>query len=484
MPPKKTTTTTTVTTRTQKKGRQAPNPESRNSQRKARRRNRGAPASYAVAEPRKTGKMKLTHVEKGSDIVYSFSVAGSGPTVATTTASFYVNPLTLLSGTRLQVFATLFQKYRFTKFELVWEPELSVTFSGRVFSYYLANPELEYTYTGTRLLQKLTQNPSYLGPCYKPGRYSIPPSAMQNAKGQKYVIDPENSDELIDCYAGRLFFGFDGPATPNTTYGTWRLNWAIELYDAISEPTLNASVVQFLSDDQPSQTHPWGTSVSSVVFGDPGLAYLTPGGATSILSFPEDGNYFVEIHYPSTTGGAGLTSSSTIQTTPGGIPGGAATNVLYESAQTGKRWTLNFTVVNTVPGGVAPYITCQDSAGTHPDSPALITVIRYQATVALTKGQKLRAAALGLEEEQAKAIRELEQKLANLQSQLTTQAARPQGYYPTPNWPVSAAQNITFTTTSNGNMPPTTTIGTFNLPDPVPVVVVDPPPQKGEIGQQ
>lgn len=424
--------------------------------------NRGPPVTYAKASKAKgvrTSGGKTSRCESGSDIINVVSIGGTAPTTATVLSSYLINPLTLLSGTRLRVLATLYQKYHFKKFKLVWEPELSTQFSGRVFAAVLANPELEFNYTGVNLLQKVTQLKdgnrllNLLQPMWKSGSLDIPARTLINSPGQKMVIDPDNSDELMDCYGGKLIIGVDGPMTINTTYGTWRLDWELEFFDPVSEPALNAGVAQYLTTADPGQSKPWGSSIASTVFGDPNLAVLTANGTSNVLTFNDDGYYNIDVFYPTNTGGAAMTSSSTI--TGGNGATVTSTTIHVENgaaADQGKHWLIKATVLNGTTPGSNGYISISDSAGTHPPQQAMMTIIKYLPTVSLTRGERLRQQVADDKSSLEKRIAQLEALLLSGEKINTTGVtARPLAGIPVMEY------SETMVTTNGGNSPPQVT---------------------------
>ncbi len=413
----------------------------------------GVPVSNARREKAKgmRGTLAKERVhERGDDIIYVVSTGATPPTIAQVLGAYYVNPLALLSGTRVAALSALYQKFRFTKFRLVWEPELATTFSGRVWAVYMANPNDELPGTGTRLLQELTNLPYKLltpamgGLELKDRQFSVAPSAMVNSPGQKYITDVENSSEFLDCYQGRLLFGCDGPLVANTTYGTWKLDWGVEFYDPIANPSLNAGVVQYLMTADAGQSKPFGSAPASVIFGDPAVASvgLNPTSTANAVTPGDEGSYNLIAYYPAPSGGAGLTSSSTIAAVGSGVTINNS-DVAYEYAQTGKRWAINFTCSSQNATGTQNYITVLDSAGTHPSTACVVTIIKYRPLVPLPKNEKARRQA-ALERD------EFRNKIALLEKRLSA---------PTPLGPVLEISEQS-TTESGGQAPPTTTTTT------------------------
>lgn len=436
------------------------------------------------------GKLAEAKVhEKGQDIIYVVQTGVTPPTTAQTLGQYFVNPLTLLSGTRIASLSTLYQKFRFTKFKLVYEPELSVTFSGRVWAAYFANPNDELAGTGTRMLQQLT-NLKYMKliPVATTGKvsersFSVPPAAMVNAPGQKYITDIENSTEYFDCYQGMLMFGCDGPLVASTTYGTWKLEWEVEFYDPIANPADNAAVVQYQMSADAGQTKPFGSS-GTPLFGNSSVCQITFASTQNNIIPGDEGNYSLIAFYPDPSGGAGLTSSSTIVAV--GDITIVSSDVAYEYAQTGKRWFINFVCTAQNPSSPS-YIALADAAGTHPSTPCVVTIIKYRPLVPMPKGVRQRAAAREREANLLARVAQAERVLALLPTPTVTlgQDGIVGAPYPTTRLAPRAGEPVleedsVATTTDGGNSPPktTTTHTVVSQILPIDTFVLDPAAQQ------
>ena len=189
---------------------------------------------------------------------------------------------------------------------------------------------------------------------------------------------------------------------------------------------------------------PFGSAPASVVFGDPAVASVgvNPGGTANAITPGDEGSYFLFAYYPAPSGGAGLTSSSTIAAVGSGVTVNNS-DVAYEYAQTGKRWAVNFTCTQQNASGAQNYITVLDSAGTHPSTPAVVTIIKFRPLVPLPKNEKARRQA-AIERD------EFRNKIALLGKRLSA---------PTPLGPVLEIAEQS-TTDFGGNSPPTTTTTT------------------------
>ena len=354
--------------------------------------------SYAKSMGKKIGHSTINTCISGNDIIYE---------VATTTAittpvimgSLNVSPSSLLGGSRISQFAPLFQRYRFKRFNLTYKPVVNVQYNGDVVLGYVADPTQELSGTGLALLQSDTQlSFKAVIPCWKNGGLSIRPSDMTTAPGMKFCCDPTEEADDVERYQGRLYFIADNLNSANTTYGRWFLDWEVEFYDPIITKANNGTVFYGGTTPDAALAKPFGSAINLVIAGDPSVFSLSANGTDNVLTFPDNGDYLIQFVYLVGTGGAALTSSSTIAISAGST----VTTAIVETCltATAKTWWIRISCADNA------QLTIHDTSGTHPTSDGRITVMRFGPGVvpgALTSKKAL-----------ARQLREFSEQLSKL----------------------------------------------------------------------
>ena len=317
----------------------------------------GFALSYAKNINGNVGKSNIQTHLTGKDIIYEVRTGATAPADSVITQVVQLNPQTVLEGTRLRQFAPLFQRYRFTKFTLRYLPVVNVEYIGSAIAAYMADPTQELSGSGLSLIQNVTQLPFRgIFSCWKQGVFTVKPSDMVTAPGMKFCCDPTEEADNVEVYQGKLYFISDNLTTANTLYGRWELDWGVEFYDPIITKAFNSTYYIFNSDTNVGQSSPWGQNQSGAYIGDNTLATLSYNGTNSVLTFPDNGQYLVEVYYPGSSS-TGLTSSSVVTPSTGTTV--TQTYIAYTNAQTGKYWRIN--VVAPDNGNIAVH----DTAGTH-----------------------------------------------------------------------------------------------------------------------
>lgn len=324
---------------------------------KVSKRSGGMALSYAQNVSPSVGKSNIQSHLTGKDIIYEVRTGAAPYAGALVTLVVNLNPNTILAGTRLRQFAPLFQRFRFTKFVLRYLPVVNVEYIGQAICAYVADPTQDLTGTDLSLVQNVTQL-AFKGMfnCWKGGTFSVRPSDMVTAPGMKFCCDPTEEADNVETYQGKLYFISDNLTTANTLYGRWELDWGVEFYDPIITKALNATFLVFNSNTATGQSSPWGQASSGNYIGDSSLATLSYSGTDSVLTFPDNGEYLIEVYYPGSAS-TGLTSSSTIAAGTGGTI--VSSYIAYTNAQTGKFWRVDAVVPDN------GTVLCHDSAGTH-----------------------------------------------------------------------------------------------------------------------
>jgi hypothetical protein len=252
-------------------------------------------------------------------------------------------------------------RFRFTKFILKYIPVVNVEYVGSACVGYVADPTQDLSGVDLSLMQNLTQL-DFKGVfnCWQKGSFSVKPSDMVAAPGMKYCCDPTEESDNVETYQGKLYFVSDNLTTANTLYGRWELDWGVEFYNPIITKAFNSTVFFFNADTNVGQSSPWGRSISAPILGDPSLVTLTYSGTDSVLTFADNGQYYVTVYYPGSLC-TGMTASSTL----GGTATSVSSFIAYTGAQTGKVWNISCTVSDN------GTLTCHDSAGTHAGFPVI-----------------------------------------------------------------------------------------------------------------
>lgn len=328
---------------------------------------KGTPFSYAENLSKSVGKINYRTTISGTDILYEVRTGATAPADALIQQVIPVNPRTLMPGSWLGQFAPLFQRFRFKRFNLRYKPIANVEYIGDVGVGYVADPNQEISGTGLTLMQAVTElgeENRVTGLCYEKCNLRLDPKQMVVAPGTKYSTNPDEEDDEVEAYQGRLFFITDNLTAANTLYGRWIVDWTIEFYNPITDKANNVVFAQFQSTPDPAQAHPWGTSWS-LVYGDSSIVTMQTDATDNVLSFPLNGVYQVSAFYPG-NGGAGLTATSV----QGGTVTGVTSYINYCGAQVGKFWSYQFTATD---GAI---FTIHDTAGTHPTGVCAIKITR------------------------------------------------------------------------------------------------------------
>ena len=407
------------------------------------------PLSKAQKLANNIGKSNIQTCISGKDIIYEVQTGATTFTSAVITSVVNISPLTLLSGTRLQQFAPLFQRYRFKKFILRYLPIVNVQYNGNACVAYMADPTQELSGSGLPLMQSLTQMAfRSVVPCWRSGSFSVKASDMVFAAGAKYCCDPTEESDSVEKYQGTLYFISDNLVTVNTLYGRWELDWEVEFYDPIITKANNGTYLFGGSSSDCGLSKPWGSSMSTLL-GDASLATLSTNGTDSLLTLPDNGQYFLTVYYPLTAGGAGLTNS-TVTSNSVGITFISGV-VQYCDAQVGKLWVYQFYATD---GAV---LAVHDTSGTHPSGSARLFLCKV--------GPGQLPSALNSKKALGRKISELEKKLEALtfwhstvekSSPFSLFSPPPFPAYPSPQVVEGTAQSSTETVgvITDGNSPP------------------------------
>lgn len=372
---------------------------------------KGTAVSYASNVGKKLGKNTIQTKISGSDILYEVRTGNPAINDAYIAKVIPISPATVLSGSRLNQFAPLYQRFRFTKFHLKYKPLVSTSFTGNVAVGYVADPSQEIAGTGLTLMQEVAELPfRHVGLPWKSGALNIKASDMVPAPGMKFTCDPTEEADNIEVYQGRLFFVYDNLTTTNTLYGRWELDWTVEFYDPIITKANNSAFLRGTGTGDPTDAHPWGEGFQALQ-GDSDLAKVGLSQSNNtMVTFLNNGQYLIYAFYPNTTGGAGLSSTTNYTLSNGCVM--TSSYVFPTGGGTGKFWRYSIWAVDN------GTLTLSDTAGqTHPDNGPDILILRigpYPITNSLTSKKKM-----------AKEIQELKQMVLSLSLQSKGQQATP-----------------------------------------------------------
>lgn len=297
--------------------------------------------------------------ERGTDVLYELQTSSVPPSTTQVLASFNVNPFTMIPNSRLKVYGRLYEKFHINSLRIYWKTAVATTFSGDSYVWHCSNPLTQFNETGLPLQQRLTnQIYNLCVPVTKTGMLSIPSKQFANGKNYQYYCNPEDSVEEFDCFAGQLFIASKGPLQANTDYGTWYVDWDITFHnpqtveeDPSSGQIITGTVGQAGANnplDAPWTILPADTDLPMVA---------STSGAGTVLLFESPGTYRVCLTSQG-TGGAGLTTTSTVVLTSGSFQN---TN-LVNGGGTQKMWDYLFNI--TTAGTTA---TITEAGQTHPN---------------------------------------------------------------------------------------------------------------------
>jgi len=259
--------------------------------------------------------------------------------------SFLLNPQRLVQGSRLAVFGTLWDKYKFKKLQLVYEPSVGTGTAGALCL--SADPDVLDDYSsikGNILIQKLSSTAHNLTtPMFMPAVLNISDKRFFD---RELYTEPEDQSDPRNCYAGRIWVTTAG-GLASGTYGRLYLKWKVWF----SNPNLDeefedgTAMIGAFNGSYVNSTYPWG-NFDQIITDFPNANGYVPADfvvfksdATkgSVIEFQAPGFYLISIYRSGAAMGTGAFTSATFS--------GCTTNLPTNS--TGWATGYNFAIANS-----------------------------------------------------------------------------------------------------------------------------------------
>lgn len=343
---------------------------------------------------------------------------------STCLTSFLLNPQRMVSGSRLAVFGALWDKFKFKKLQLIYEPNVGTQTAGAICL--SADPDVLDDYAaikGNVLLQKLSSTAHNLTtPVYMPAVLNINDKRFFD---RELYCEPEDGSDPRNCYAGRVWLATAGGLTSGT-YGRLYLKWKVWF----SNPNIDSefedgtAMIGANSGAYVNSTYPWG-DFESIIAAYPGLntAYLPADFVVfksdptlgSVIEFQAPGYYIVSMFRGGAAMGTGAFSGATFSGCSTTLPPATGSNYqsgfnyyLSNGGSTASMWT-----VLLYAQGQGAYISSTADSG----------VTHTSAQVAVSKFFMPNTAAGGLTASLPTTSAQVSTMLANLRREFETKLA-------------------------------------------------------------
>lgn len=195
----------------------------------------------APPAPKKAMKVKSKSDATGVHVVshdFALAVAGASETLGSVIATYPLTPESW-TGTRLQIFAGLYEKWRLRRASLEWRPAVGTTTAGSFILYHDPDPSDAAGSTGATLVRKAASAKARTEfQVYQPAKLAItPPSGTP----PMFTDMPSGSDARLASY-GNFFLVNDTPLPTVAALGNLYMTLEIEFQRPILEPVPVSSV--------------------------------------------------------------------------------------------------------------------------------------------------------------------------------------------------------------------------------------------------